>query len=64
MSVRLIAAVAAIELLIAAPLAYWLMWHFAFRDEEAYHVGNALIALTFLIPMAVAIFVHRRRERA
>ena len=61
MSIRLLAMVALIELLVAAPIAYWLMWRFAFRDETAYHVGNALIALTFVTPIALGIFIQRRR---
>ena len=59
---RIVLAVVAIELIIAAPLAYWLMWRFAFRGEEAYAIGNTLIALTILLPIIGGIFFYLRRE--
>lgn len=63
MSVRLILAVIAIEVFVAAPLAFWLMWRFAFRSYEEYLLGNTLIALTFVLPAAGGIFLHFRKDK-
>ena len=63
MSLRFFALILLIELFVAVPLAFWLMWRFAFRGLTAYHVGNSLIALTFVIPIALGILIQRQRVK-
>ena len=63
MNFRLISVVVFAELFIAAPIAFWLMWRFAFRGMIAYHLGNTLIALTFGLPVLVGAFIYLRNRR-
>jgi len=63
MSARFIATILLAELTIAAPLAYWLMWRFAFRGPAAYWIGSSLIVLTFALPVVLGLWFHAQKDK-
>ena len=50
------------EVLVAAPLAYWLMWQFAFKADAVSNVGRSvLIPAVLILPLVIAAIAFRRR---
>jgi len=44
-------------------VAFWLMWKFAFQGEEMGRIGELLIALVLIGPLAICTFLYfKKRE--
>ena len=60
---RLIAILATLWILFAPLTAYWLMWEFAFQSETMMRIGEALMALVLLGPLATCAILYFRYVR-